>query len=453
MASSETTTDGRGSGGLREAPDSGGLPFFGHFFAVKRDLVGGLDRLYRRLGPVFYGRALGTTVLSLVGADANEHVLRNRDGHFASGPGWTPYIGSVFPGAIMAMDGADHRAARRIMQVAFSKRALAGYLGPMAAAIDHRLAAWGRRGRSFAATVYPEYKSLTLDIAALAFMGIELGPAAQALHRAFTDMVAATLAIVRKPLPGTAMRRGVRGRERLHAELRGLLPRKRVGDGVDLFSRLAQAASDEGERFTDQQIVEHMSFLMMAAHDTSTSALTSMTYLLAVNPGWQERLRAAARAAGDDLEAALDDPLTEPLTWTMKEALRLYPPLASMPRYCVREHEFLGYRVPADTIVGIYPMHTHYLPELWTDPRRFDPERFADDRREDRQHPGAWVPFGGGVHTCIGQHFAGLQIRAVMLRLLRSYRWRVAPGYTMPFAAVPIAKPADGLPVTLERLD
>jgi cytochrome P450 len=196
-----------------------------------------------------------------------------------------------------------------------------------------------------------------------------------------------------------------------------------------------------------------MSFLMMAAHDTSTSALTSMTYLLAVNPGWQERLRAAARAAGDDLEAALDDPVNEALTWTMKEALRLYPPVASMPRYCLREHEFLGYRIPAETIIGIYPIHTHHLPEVWTDPERFDPERFAEPRREDREHPGAWVPFGGGVHTCIGQHFAGNQIRAVMLRLLRRFRWRVAPGYTMPFAAVPIAKPEDGLPVTLERLD
>jgi cytochrome P450 len=62
------------------------------------------------------------------------------------------------------------------------------------------------------------------------------------------------------------------------------------------------------------------------------------------------------------------------------------------------------------------------------------------------------VPFGGGAHVCIGQHFATLQVKAIMHQLLLRYRWSIQPGYTMPYQLVPIAKPRDGLPVTLERI-
>jgi cytochrome P450 len=177
-----------------------------------------------------------------------------------------------------------------------------------------------------------------------------------------------------------------------------------------------------------------------------------MMYLLALHPEWQERLRAASMALGktqlehDDLEQL------EELSWTMREALRLTPPLTSMPRMCVKDTEFQGYRIPAGSMVGIYPMHVHYMPSLWSDPERFDPERFSPARQEDKRHAFAWVPFGGGAHVCIGQHFATLQVKAIMHQLLLRYRWSIEPGYRMPYQLVPIAKPRDGLPVTLQQI-
>ena len=141
----------------------------------------------------------------------------------------------------------------------------------------------------------------------------------------------------------------------------------------------------------------------------------------------------------------------EELGWVMREALRMYPPLTSMPRGCVRDVEFQGFRIPAGTMVGIYPIHTHYMPELWTELYSFDPERFSPARQEDRRHGFAWTPFGGGAHMCIGQHFATLQVKAIMHRLLLRYRWTIPAGYEMPYQMVPIAKPRDGLPVQMSR--
>jgi cytochrome P450 len=102
--------------------------------------------------------------------------------------------------------------------------------------------------------------------------------------------------------------------------------------------------------------------------------------------------------------------------------------------------------------VASSPYGNHFLEDVWPDPLRFDPGRFAPDRREDKVHRLAFQAFGAGVHKCIGMHFAGMQVRAAFHELLTTYRWSVPAGYEMPIdmAALPVAR--DGLPVTLERL-
>ena len=420
---------------------------------MRNDMVGYLMRMEKVHGPVWRTpMGLGGAIISMLGPDALEFVLKNRDGAFSNARGWFPFIGRVFPGAIMAMDGDDHRYQRRIMQVAFRKSALRAYLDQMGPAIELGISAWlGQSERSATRQMYPLLKQLTLDLAASVFMGVELGRDAKDLNKAFVATVAASLAFFRFAVPGLKMWRGVRGREVLVNRFRALMPEKRATHTGDFFSEFCHAQSEQGERFTDQEIIDHMIFLMMAAHDTTSSSLTTMMYLLALHPEWQERLRAASMALGkaqlehDDLEQL------EELSWSMREALRLTPPLTSMPRMCVKDTEFQGYRIPAGSMVGIYPMHVHYMPSLWSDPQRFDPERFSPARQEDKRHAFAWVPFGGGVHVCIGQHFATLQVKAIMHQLLLRYRWSIEPGYRMPYQLVPIAKPRDGLPVTLQR--
>jgi cytochrome P450 len=323
----------------------------------------------------------------------------------------------------------------------------------MGPAIDVGITAWLEpTERSGTRPMYPLLKQLTLDLAASVFMGVELGRDAKDLNRAFVATVAASLSLIRVPIPGLTMWRGVRGREVLVKRFRSLLPEKRATHSGDFFSEFCHAQSEQGERFTDQEIIDHMIFLMMAAHDTTSSTLTTLIYLLARHPEWQERLRAGAQAVGKTQLEHEDLDRLEELSWAMREALRLTPPLTSMPRMCVKDTEFLGYRIPAGTMVGVYPMHVHYMPSLWSNPQSFDPERFSPARQEDKRHAFAWVPFGGGAHVCIGQHFATLQVKAIMHQLLLRYRWSIAPGYTMPYQLVPIAKPRDGLPVTLQRL-
>jgi cytochrome P450 len=300
---------------------------------------------------------------------------------------------------------------------------------------------------------FPSYKSLTLDIAASIFVGVDLGPETKRMNGVFEDLVAASMSVVRLPIPGLEFQRGLEGRKFLARYFRDLLPKKRAGAGGDMFSRLARAQNESGERFDDSDVVDHMIFAMMAAHDTTTSALTSMTYELARHPEWQERVRAEAFALGkpaldfDDLERARD------LGLVMKETLRRYPPLPVIPRMAEAEFHFEGHRIPAGTMVVVSPIHTHHMPEWFPAPRLFDPERFSPERAEDQRHTHAWIPFGGGPHHCIGLRFAETQVKAILHQLVRRYRWSVAPEYRMPVQQAPISKPRDGLPVRFERID
>lgn len=420
-------------------------PIIGRTLEARRDLLGMLQRQERRFGPVYQQRVPSMRLVTALSADANELVLRNKDDVLSSRLGWTRFIDHVFPGAIMGMDGDQHRRQRRIMQAAFRTAALKDYVARMSPLLVARVATWRGRQRS----AYALLKRLTLDVATDVF--VRPGQAARAghgpLNRAFVDAVEASIAILRYDVWPLPYARGVRGAAYLQRHFRALLPDKRREPGDDLFSQLALARDEDGEAFTDEEVVHHLAFLMMAAHDTSTSTLTTLVYLLGKHPEHQARLRAEALALGDAPPefAALEGMTT--LERAISEALRLYPPLPLMPRVVVKPFALHGYRFDPGTLVAVSPLFTHYDERLWLNPYRFDPDRFAPARAEHQRHRYQWVPFGGGPHRCIGSRFAMLEIKAILHQLLRRFRWSLPARYEMPYQLMPIAKPRDGLPI------
>lgn len=137
----------------------------------------------------------------------------------------------------------------------------------------------------------------------------------------------------------------------------------------------------------------------------------------------------------------------------IKEALRLVAPVPALARRTVKDTSVLGHFVPAGTLASAAIGFTHHMEEYWPDPERFDPERFAEHRREDKVHQHAWEPFGTGAHKCIGMRFGTVEIKAIMHQMLQRFRWTVPEGYEMPIDTTALPVPADGMPVTLQRID
>jgi cytochrome P450 len=105
----------------------------------------------------------------------------------------------------------------------------------------------------------------------------------------------------------------------------------------------------------------------------------------------------------------------------------------------------MNHTIPAGSHVGVNPMLTHRLPDVWPDPERFDPDRFTPENSRGR-HKYAWVPFGGGAHMCLGLHFAYMQVKAFFFTVLPGLRIELVKGDT-DFQMFPIPRPKDGLPV------
>jgi cytochrome P450 len=439
---------------LTHIPGDEGWPLIGRTLHVLADPKGQVERAAAQYGLVYRTHLFGETSLTLLGPEANELVLFDQAKLFSSTHGWGRILGLLFPRGLMLLDFEEHRLHRRALSVAFKSGPMKSYLGELDTGIAARVAQW--KAKPGPMLLYPAMKQLTLDLAATSFLGAEIGPEVDDITRAFVDMVAASVAVIRKPLPGTAMARGVNGRKRIVAYFSEQIPIRRArGGGEDLFSQLCHATHEDGALLSTQDIVDHMSFLMMAAHDTLTSSLTSFIGALAANPQWQEKLRAEVSALGvaageptsfDNLEAMK---LTE---MAFKEALRMKPPVPSMPRRSVRDFTFRGYAIPAGVMIGVNPLFTHHMPEIWPDPDTFDPMRFTEEAQRGR-HRFAWVPFGGGAHMCLGLHFAYMQAKCFARHFLQNLEVSLEPGYTPDWQMWPIPKPRDGLRVTLKAVE
>jgi cytochrome P450 len=414
------------------------------------DMLSNLTAMHRRYGPVVAQVAGPFRLVNLFGPDANRLVLLDRDEIFSSRQPWMQIMGKIFPNGLLLLDGEEHKHHRKIMHQAFTRPVLREYAERMAPKIAAGIADWG--GHGVAIPAFRAFKGLTLDLASSIFVGVDLGASARAMNQAFEDMVAASMSRIRLRIPGLEFYRGLKGREFMLTFLGSLLEKKRADQGADMFSRLCRARTEEGDVLRDAAILDHMIFLMMAAHDTTTSTLCSLTYELARHPEWQERARAESRALGAGAVGFDDLDRLASLELAMHETLRRYPPLPVIPRVATAPFEFEGFQIPAPSMVVVSPIHTHHLPECWTDPFRWDPERFAPGRAEHERHTHQWLPFGGGPHMCIGRRFAEAQVRLVMHQLLLRYRWSVPDGYTMPVQQAPISKPRDGLPVTFTPL-
>ena len=416
-----------------------------------KDPLGMSQRMVETYGRVFRRQDFGGWGVTLIGPEANELVMFNKDKIFSSALGWNPVLDQVFPNGLMLMDFEQHRVHRKALGVAFKPEPMRHYLGELNGGIARGIAGWAAKG---AFKFYPAIKALTLDLAAASFLGVAWGPEADRINRAFVDMVLAATGIVRKPLPFTQMRRGVKGRQFLCGFFGREIPKRRGAAGDDIFTQICNATDEDGVLLTDQEIIDHMNFLMMAAHDTLTSSLTSAVYYLGRHPEWQDRIREEIAAVQAETGGALTYETLGKLEVTemvFKESLRLIPPVPSMPRRALRAFTFMNHAIPAGAHIGINTMITHRLPDIWPDPDRFDPTRFNAENSKGR-HKYAWVPFGGGQHMCLGLHFAYMQAKAFFFALLADHRIVLPDGYAGDFQMFPIPRPKDGLPLRIERI-
>lgn len=187
-----------------------------------------------------------------------------------------------------------------------------------------------------------------------------------------------------------------------------------------LLTELKALTDDEGS-MSRQQLRDEIVTLFLAGHETTALALTWTLYLVSLHPDVEARIvEELDRVVGSDTPDARHLGALEYTERTIKEAMRLYPPVYVIPRVCVRPVEIAGYPVRPGAEVWCWPYFMQRDPRWFHMPDRFDPDRFLPEG-EAARYPHAYLPFGTGMRTCVGRHFAMLEAVLVLACILRRY--------------------------------
>jgi cytochrome P450 len=385
-----------------------------------------------------------------------EHVLLTNQRNYRKSDFLRRILGPLLGDGLLISEGELWRRQRRIAAPAFHAKRIAEFVTAMTSCTAATLERWRSMTGPF--DIATEMLALTLNIVARTMFSIDVGGEIASLRR-LTDIVVAlrpsTLDLL--GLPEWIPRRQPAAYRRAIAEFEALVSRllaERRADGRDrgdLLSMLLAARDPEtGEGMSDRQLRDEILTILLAGHETVANALTWTWYLLARHPEAEARLHEELdRVLGARVPGFAD--LAE-LEWTrmvIEEAMRLYPPAHTISRTAIGEDRIGGVRVPPGAAITISAYLTHRNPNLWPDPERFAPERFAPGAVAQR-HRFAYLPFGGGPRICIGNGLAIVEAKAIVATIAQRYRVRLAAGHVVEPIGLVTLRAKNGVRVTLE---
>lgn len=421
-------------------PGSSGLPAIGETIEFLTDGKFSAKR-HEKYGPVFRTHLFGRPTVVIYGAEANRFPLTNENKYFAAT--WPKSTRTLLgPASVAVHTGEFHASRRRLMYQAFQPRALASYLPTVEAITSQYLDRW-REMKTL--TWYPELRNYTLDIACKLFVGIENGSASK-LGEAFETWCAGLFSLP-IPLPWTAFGKALRCREELLAEIESIVLQRQKSEnpGEDALGILLQARDEAGNGLSLAELKDQVLLLLFAGHETLTSAIATFCLNVARNPEILAKIR--REQENIDLSSPLSNETLKQMVYldrVFKETLRFTPPVGGGFREVIQECEFNGYRFPEGWMVQYQISDTHKDPNAYTDPDRFDPDRF-----ETEEKGYGYVPFGGGARECIGKEFARLELKIFAARLIQKYDWQLIPDQDLNLTTIPTPRPRDGLKVIL----
>jgi retinoid hydroxylase len=377
----------------------------------------------RRMSPEFSSQFGSGWQVIMVGAEANKFVMHTHRHCFSHEKGWSPVVNNVFGKGLLNTDGEEHDRPRKMMNPAFTLAYMQKYLPIMQKVIERRTAEWADQSEI---DLWQATRKITFDVAAEALIGLETGARIDRLRELFYTLLYSD--VETGETVAEFWQRHSLIRQELDGILLTMINARRENPTDDILGILVQAKDDDGNAFTDEQLLGQLHVLLIAGHETSTTASAWLLALLAMHPAYLARVEAelatvlAEHNGAVTLEAIKAMKLLEN---ALDETGRMYPPVTNVPRGVVQEFEFGGYKVPVGVPVRLSLVASHYLPEVFPEPQKFDPDRFAPPREEDKHNPYSLVTFGGGPRICIGLNFATVEIKALAAHVLRQYKLTV----------------------------
>ena len=411
------------------------------------------------VGPTILGR-----IAVVSDPAAIRRVLVDNTTNYRKDPLQKRVLGPGVRGGLLDAEGDDWRIQRRTLAPLFTPRTVASFASAINAASEDLVARWMRLREGRVVDIQPEMARVTLDVLGRTIFSDGLG-------RDFGQFVAAIsgyLGTVGRLDPFDLLdfpdwvprltRLGSRSTETFFASAveaiiakrKRLLATDKEAAPRDVLTLLLEAQDPQtGAGLSDAEVNANILTFILAGHETTANTLIWSLFLLSLSEEWRARL---AREADAVLEGPVEDHAARLIETkaVIEEAMRLYPPVASMSRQAIGPDDLAGKRIRKNSLVIVSQWVLHRHRSLWDNPDCFDPRRFLPGSREkiDRF---AYLPFGAGPRVCIGASFSLQEAAIILAHIMRSFSLEVPKNHAvMPVQTITL-RPKGGLPMILRR--
>ena len=419
--------------GTREpAQVSGGGLANGHLEELRVDPIGLMQRVRDECGDVGLFRLADREVVLLSGAGANEFFFRAPEEILDQAEAY-PFMTPIF-GEGVVFDASPERRREMLHNQALRDKFMRGHAATIAAEVEAMVAAWDDEGEI---DLLEWFAELTMYTSSACLIGTRFRDQLDGRFAGlFHDLEQGTdaIAYVDPYADIESFHRRDAARAELVALIEGIMARRAAGppapeDERDLVDVLMSIKNPDGtDRFLPDEVTGMFISMMFAGHHTTSGTAAWTLIELLRNPDVLNRVDdelAELYADGGQVsyQALREMPLLES---SIKEALRLHPPLILLLRVAKSELEVEGFAIHPGQMVAASPAVSNRLPEDFPDPAAFRPDRYLDPRDEERGNPWTWIPFGAGRHRCVGQAFAMMQLKAIFSMLLLDWEFEAA---------------------------
>ncbi|XP_041874932.1 cytochrome P450 26A1 isoform X2 [Corvus kubaryi] len=393
-------------------PGTMGLPFFGETLQLVLQRRKFLQMKRRKYGFIYKTHLFGRPTVRVMGAENVRHILLGE--HRLVSVQWPASVRTILgSGCLSNLHNGQHKHRKKVIMRAFSRDALQHYVPVIQEEVSACLERWlGAAGPCL--LVYPEVKRLMFRIAMRILLGFQPRQASpdgeQQLVEAFEEMIR-NLFSLPIDVPFSGLYRGLRARNIIHAKIE-----------ENIRAKMTRKEPEGGYKDALQLLMEH-------------------------TQGNGEQLNMQGLLCSSSHEKQLDMEVLEQLKYTgcvIKETLRLSPPVPGGFRIALKTLELNGYQIPKGWNVIYSICDTHDVADLFTNKEEFNPDRFMSPSPEDSSRF-SFIPFGGGLRSCVGKEFAKVLLKIFTVELARSCDWQLLNG-PPTMKTGPIVYPVDNLP-------
>lgn len=401
-----------------------------------------------RLGPY--------KVIALNDPAYHHYVLKENWTNYPKGKAFEKMEPLMGNGLLMA-ENDFWRQNRSIVQPAFRLNRMQSYFEEVVNSSNNLFSTWSDKS---SLDFHQEMMTLTLSVISKCLFQLDQGKGSVKISEAIHDFMAGMedqifhLFSFQKHLPNKVNKKFKASVKYLDGVVYKIIEERRIAsEGKnDLISMLINASKNEGAKgISDKYLRDEIMNFFIGGHETSANALTWCLYNLSNNQDVLDKLIIEIKnvLAGQELKYEHLDKFHY-LDQVINESLRMYPPIWIISRETKEDDVIDGMKIPKGSIMVVSPYFLHRRKDIWNRPEVFNPDRFSQEEINKRPK-NSFLPFGLGPRSCIGEMFARMEMKTILIILLSRFQFnRDDTNEVIPLATITL-RPKNGLKIYIKE--